>query len=133
MPVIAIYRWIGTRQFCLVAKADQAEALAPINVFRNSILLTGVVVLAIASATAIGLGRSITRPITALRAGAERLGRGERDVALSEGAQDELGVLAREFNRMAKSLGVQEAELRRRADDLQAVNVKLGEANAALS
>jgi C4-dicarboxylate-specific signal transduction histidine kinase len=133
VPVIAIYRWIGTRQFCLVAKADQAEVLAPINVFRNSILLTGVVVLAIASATAIGLGRSITRPITALRAGAERLGRGERDVALSEGAQDELGVLAREFNRMAKSLGVQEAELRRRADDLQAVNVKLGEANAALS
>jgi signal transduction histidine kinase len=111
---------------------DQAEALAPIIAFRNSIALTGIATLIVASAIAIGLARSITRPIRDLQSGAERLGRGERDILLPERSQDELGVLAREFNKLARSLADSEVELRQRAVELEAVNAKLEQANGGL-
>ncbi|GGF13171.1 hypothetical protein GCM10011611_18600 [Aliidongia dinghuensis] len=132
VPVIAIYRWIPTRRFCLIAKVDQAEALEPILTFRNSILLLGLLGLVIASVIAVGLARSITRPIKELQAGVERLGRGERDVHLRERSQDELGLLAREFNHMAGALAAQEIELREQAQALQVVNAKLTGTNAEL-
>jgi len=132
VPVIAIYRWIASRQFCLIAKVDQAEALAPILVFKNSIVLTAIVALIAASGIAIGLARSITRPIRELQYGAERLGRGERHISLPERSHDELGVLAREFNKMAGSLAASEDELRQRADELESVNAKLAQTNCDL-
>ncbi len=111
MPVIAVYRWMADRNFCLVAKVDQVEAFAPIQAFRNTILLIGLAILALAVVVALGLGRAITGPIRALQAGAARIGRGELDVRLPEQARDELGGLAREFNAMAGSLSDQRGKL----------------------
>jgi PAS domain S-box-containing protein len=78
---------------------------------------------------AVALARSLTRPILALRTGAARFGQGELALRLPETSRDELGELAREFNAMAATLADKEAQLRRRATDLEQ---KVEERTAAL-
>ncbi|MFQ5795071.1 MAG: ATP-binding protein [Candidatus Bipolaricaulia bacterium] len=132
VPVIAVYRWLAERQICLVVKIDQAEAVEPSRAFGNTILLTGSLSLLTASAVALGLARTITRPVLALQAGAMRFGRGQLELRLPETSGDELGLLAREFNTMAAALSEKEAQLRRRAEQLQRANVELARSNADL-
>jgi signal transduction histidine kinase len=118
-PVIAAYRWLEQRRLCLIVKVDQAEALAPAQAFGMTLLLIGGLALLIASAVAIGLARTITRPILALQAGASRFGQGELSVRLPETSGDELGLLSREFNAMAAALAEKEAQLRAYAAQLE--------------
>ena len=118
-PTIAVYRWLADRQLCLIVKTDQAEAIAPARLFGQRLLLMGGLVLGIALFLAIGLARTITQPVLALREGAERFGRGELDIRLPEESDDELGLLGREFNTMAAALAMKEAELRRYAEGLE--------------
>jgi len=132
VPVIAVYRWIAERGFCLIAKVDQAEAFAPIRTFRNAIVLIGLGTLAVASLIAIGLARTITGPVRALQAGAARIGRGELDVRLPERRRDELGMLAREFNVMAGALCEKQAALARSTGELQRANADLANSNTAM-
>lgn len=132
IPVIAVYRWIPEYSFCLIAKVDQAEAFQPVRVFRDRIVWIGAAALVLASAIAIGLARTITGPLRALQSTAMRIGRGEFDVRLPERSGDELGLLAREFNRMANLVGEKQTELRRGAEELQRLNADLTASNAGL-
>lgn len=119
IPAIIVNRWLPERQVCLIVKVDRAEALAPSRAFGRTVGLIGGLALLVASALAVGLARTITRPVLALQAGASRLGRGELHVRLPETSGDELGLLAREFNVMAAALAGKEAELRRYTHDLE--------------
>jgi two-component system NtrC family sensor kinase len=57
---------------------------------------------------AVGVGiylyRTFARPLSALAAGAARIGSGDLDTTLEVGAKDELGRLAEQFNAMTKAL-----------------------------
>jgi PAS domain S-box-containing protein len=118
MPVITVYRWVADRQLCLVAKVDQAEALAPTAAFGWSLALGGALAMLGASVLAVGLGRAMTRPVRLLTAGAIRLGQGDLSVRLPQRSRDELGLLAREFNAMAAALAEKDDELRAHARTL---------------
>jgi PAS domain S-box-containing protein len=121
VPVIAIYRWLAERQLCLVVKLDQAEALAPARALgQTSLALSGLALL-LATLLAVGLARTITRPVLALQSGVARFGRGELAMRLPETARNELGVLAREFNHMAAALQEKEAQLRRYTEELEQI------------
>jgi signal transduction histidine kinase len=65
------------------------------------------------------LQRGVLRPLAALLEGVERVDRGDRSVRLAAAANDEMGALARRFNRMTASLGTAEAQLRLYADTLE--------------
>src|SRR5438309_3191393 len=75
---------------------------------------------------ALGVGLLVTwlsnralAPIARLTEAAQRLGRGAPDaVAVPEGGDDELAVLAREFNAMAQRLAARERELRAQGEAL---------------
>ncbi|MCE9572953.1 MAG: HAMP domain-containing protein [Deltaproteobacteria bacterium] len=69
--------------------------------------------LAIALATGVGvyLMRSISRPVAALRAGAERVGAGDLTVRIGLAGTDELVELAGAFDRMTGDLAARQAEL----------------------
>lgn len=113
VPTIAVYRWLPRQQLCLVVERDQQEAFAPSRAFGKVITLIALLALVVASMVAVGLARTITRPVLALQAGAARFGRGETDVRLPETPYDELGDLACEFNRMAAAISEREAALHR--------------------
>ena len=55
--------------------------------------------------------RAITKRILRLRDGAVQIGNGNLDVRIHESAEDEVGTLAHEFNRMADSLSEKATEL----------------------
>jgi signal transduction histidine kinase len=59
---------------------------------------------AFAAGAGIVIGRSVARPLTLLKAGAERIGAGDLDTRIDIESADEFGSLARRFNAMAASL-----------------------------
>jgi PAS domain S-box-containing protein len=115
-PAFVAYRWMPERQMCLVVKIDQTEAYQPIRAFGGTIALISVLALVVATAVAIALARSMTRPILALQSGVARFATGELGLRLDETPRDELGQLAAEFNRMAEALAEEQTILRRRSE-----------------
>jgi len=116
--VIGAYRWLPAYKVCLITKLDQVEAFAPSLAFAHSIALMSGLVLVIAIALAVVLSRSFTRPILALQVSAERLSQGDLDYRVEVKSQDEIGLLAATFNKMAASLEKQATE-RKQAERLR--------------
>lgn len=119
IPVVAVFRWLDERQLCLIVKMDQAEAFAPVDAFRTSLLFISGIALLASSALAVGLANTITRPILALQTGVTRFGQGELNIRLPETTGDELGTLAHEFNMMADAIVAKEALLHNYANELE--------------
>ena len=120
LPAIIAYRWLPQHQLCLVSKISEEEALEPVHDFGRAVAGVGVVLLLVASAVALGLTRTVTRPLRELQAGVARFGRGDATVRLPEGSGDAIGQLAREFNAMAEAIAASQAQLRAAAAQLEA-------------
>ena len=116
VSAFVVYRWLLNRNLCLIVKMDQTEAYLPIRIFGGTIAGISALALLAAAALALALARSLTRPILALQEGAARFGRGELGARLDDSANDELGQLANEFNKMAEALAEQQTHLRLRAE-----------------
>jgi len=119
VPALVAYRWLPERGLCLIVKIDEQEALAPARVLGETITVIGVFILLVAFFLAVGLGRSITRPIRKLQEGAARFGRGELDYRLDIRSADEIGQLACDMTGMANALAQKEGQLRAYAADLE--------------
>jgi signal transduction histidine kinase len=78
------------------------------------------------------LVRVIVRPINELVTGTARLREGELDYRVSVSSQDEIGDLARSFNRMAHALRRREEELHAHGAELARLNALLTEQQEAL-
>lgn len=73
------------------------------------------------------LVRVIVRPINELVTGTARLREGELDYRVSVSSRDEIGDLARSFNRMAHSLRQREEELHEHGEEMARLNALLTE------
>jgi signal transduction histidine kinase len=98
---------------------DAQERMA-LAVVLSILLLVAVV--AVASLT---ITKSLVKPIDRLRRGTERVGTGDLDFRVGTDRDDEIGDLARSFDRMAGALSEKEAQLRQRAEQLEATNQEL--------
>jgi len=121
IPSIIVYRWLPERQLCLITKIDLSEAFAPSQAFGKTIMLMGGVALLLASAIALGLARTVTRPILKIQTEVERFGKGEKALHLPETSRDEIGILAKEFNNMAANLAEKETKLRSYTEQLEQI------------
>ncbi|KUJ96854.1 MAG: two-component system, NtrC family, nitrogen regulation sensor histidine kinase NtrY [Desulfonauticus sp.] len=72
------------------------------------------------------LSREISAPVQALAIGTQRIARGDLDVFLEDSADDELGLLVRSFNSMAR-------DLRKSQENLNEVNRRLAQKNLELA
>jgi GAF domain-containing protein/HAMP domain-containing protein len=123
VPVIGVYRWIDDQELALLAELHQDEAFAPARRLASSILTTGLV-----SATLLAIGivifaRRIARPIQTITGAATQVAAGDLSLTVPVLAEDEVGTLARAFNRMIEQLrdvyaGLEE-EVASRTQDLQ--------------
>ena len=105
VPVFGSYRFIPELQAALVTEVDQSQAL---STFRTAELVSlGVAFVAILIALLIGYltTQRISRPISALTISAQKIGTGvfETDIVETQ-RQDEIGVLARAFQKMQSEL-----------------------------
>jgi signal transduction histidine kinase len=111
LPVFGAYHWDQDLGVALVAEQSQNRALARGNALTAVVVGATLVVALITTVIAALVTRRITRPIVQLTETAAWMARGDLEQRVSIVRQDEIGVLAQAFNRMAAELSVLYADL----------------------
>jgi len=120
---------------------------SPVVDLRDELIANDILVISALSLLVLGVGytvtRSISRRIFRLRDGAVEIGKGNLSYRIEEDTEDEMGTLAREFNRMADHLDETNTQLEEanrdlerrvseRTEELQQANVQLVETQSQL-
>jgi diguanylate cyclase (GGDEF)-like protein len=100
----------------LVLQRSLTSALRPYDDMRNSMLLLGGFLLAVATILAAWLARSATKPVEDLTRAAQRLEAGDYSVEVPSAGTTELKGLAGAFNAMRAAVADREATIRHQAD-----------------
>ncbi len=108
-------------QAALLITYPMNKALAPVSALLGVMLAISAVGLVLLVAGSWALASTLTRPLSALEAAAERLRRGE-DAQVEVGADDEIARLASSFNAMARDIRDREDRLERARDLAEAAN-----------
>jgi signal transduction histidine kinase len=122
---LGAYRQLPKLGWAVVYAVPASIALAPVNLLNRGIVLTSGVVAALVGLLAFIMARRISGPIGRLTAAAETIGTGDFGQRIEVRMGDEIGALGHAFNRMAVTLAEKEAQLRQRAEELQAANSEL--------
>jgi len=110
-PVFGAYRWNPDLGVALLTEQLQTQALAAGNTLTAVVVGATLVVALITTIIAAVVTRRITRPIVQLTETAAWMARGDLRQRVNVTRRDEIGVLARAFNRMAAELRVLYANL----------------------
>ncbi|TDU00741.1 class 3 adenylate cyclase [Azorhizobium sp. AG788] len=120
--IVADYRGVSTLSswgpvavqglhWIVVAQQDEAEALAPVDGLRHSILVVAALAAVILTAISVALASVFTRPIQAVLAGVNTLAAGDESVRIPVKGRDEFADLARAFNAMANEIAERSARI----------------------
>jgi signal transduction histidine kinase len=115
--VLTAHARVAPLRWLVFVELPVEEAYAPLyeSIKRSGVLLFGA--LCLAALAGMLLARKMVVPIQALRAGAERIGRGELNQRISVKTGDELEALADQFNDMAGKLEESYAGLERKVEE----------------
>lgn len=117
VPVIGVYRWLPEQNLALIAEIHQTEAFRAANQLANNILQMGFLSSSMLLIAVYLLSRRITRPILAIGDAATRLAQGDLSQTAPVMTNDEVGVLAQTFNKMAGQLKSSFEVLERRVEE----------------
>jgi signal transduction histidine kinase len=112
-PVFGAFRWNPDLQIALLAERSQDQALETGDTLTAVVVAATLAVALITVAISAVVTRRVTRPIVQLTETAAWMARGHLNQKVTVTRRDEIGILARAFNRMA-------AELRVLYDNLEA-------------
>ncbi|MBN1991084.1 MAG: HAMP domain-containing protein [Anaerolineae bacterium] len=121
-PVVGVYRWLDNFELALLAEMDQQEASASARRLAGVVSLTGLVAAAVLVVGVYVLARQIARPILAIAAAAAAV---EAETFETEGLAevarrpDEVGLLARVFQSMARKVYSREQRLKKQVQELR--------------
>jgi class 3 adenylate cyclase len=115
----------------IIAKIDEAEALAPLGAYAKRVLGWGVGFSLLASLMALLLAQALTRPIAALVHAARQVSKGILDVKVKVNAHDEYRELGEAFNEMVSSLRTSRQELDRQVQENERLLLSLLPASGA--
>ena len=111
VPVIGVYRWLPDYRMALLAEMSQAEAFDPARRLAGRIIAVGALA---ALALALGmrmLSRRLARPVLEVTRAAQAVADGDLSARAPVLTEDELGSLARAFNKMAEDIQTLYAQL----------------------
>ncbi|MEN8263919.1 MAG: ATP-binding protein [Nitrospirota bacterium] len=102
--ILAVWKYLPHLRWGMVIKIDTNEAYSNIYQFRNRMLTIGFIAFVIILIIGFRISRTISEPIKALQKGSEKIGRGELDTVIEIESKDEIGQLAKSFNKMTEDL-----------------------------
>lgn len=111
VPVVGVYHWLDKNELALMGEISQQEAFAPARNLALAILSVGLVSAGALAITVYWLARQIARPILTLSQAATQVASGDLSSTAPVMTQDEVGVLAKSFNRMTNQLRISRQEL----------------------
>jgi len=115
----------------VIAKMDEAEAMAPLGDYARRVLTWGVGLSLLATVMALLLAKVLTRPIMVLVQAAKRVSHGALDVEVEVTATDEYRELGEAFNEMVASLRINRQELDRQVVENERLLMSLLPASGA--
>lgn len=115
----------------VIAKMDEAEAMAPLSDYAKRVLNWGVGLSLLATLMALLLAKFLTRPINELVRAARKVSDGDLDVKVELIATDEYRDLGEAFNDMVTSLRTNREELDRQVMENERLLVSLLPASGA--
>jgi len=118
VPVLGAYRWNSQLGAAIVAEQPQSEVLAAGNTLTALIVAITLGMALVTATIAAVVTRRVTRPIVQLTETAARMAHGDLDQVVTVTRQDEIGVLAHAFNRMAAELRVLYGDLNAKVEFL---------------
>jgi two-component system, cell cycle sensor histidine kinase and response regulator CckA len=123
--VVGVYRWVPELGVALLAERDRAEALRPLltNLRLNGAIALVAALLAVAASLL--FTRGLASRLSGLSDTATRVARGELGLTAEIGRDDEIGALAKAFNRMTEQLRDVIGRLRDRIDLLRRTEAAL--------
>ena len=110
-PVIGAFSQVGVGRLAVVAEVPRAEALRATRALGRRSVLFGLAVLFVAVLASVGLGLRLTSPLRRLEAATSAIARGDFATRVPEKGRNEIGALARAFNRMGAELAERESRL----------------------
>jgi len=116
------YKGLG---WVLTAEYQAKEIFAPVATLRNAVLCVTAVMVIGAVLIGIFISRSISRPITKLKDGADDISSGTLNTKIEISSADEVGQLAQSFNRMAEILNIDMARRKKAEEKLRDYHAKL--------
>jgi signal transduction histidine kinase len=126
--VLAVWKYLPSARWGLVAKIDTKEALAPVISVRNWTLFICIVTACAGLLAAFYVSKSIARPIQVLQKGVEIVGSGNLDYQVGMSSDDEIGRLSRAFDAMTENL----KKITSSRDELNKVTIELERSNQEL-
>lgn len=117
VPVLSAYRHIPVLNWGLVAKQDLTEAFAPVEKLKNRVVVLIFVCITVVIALGVSFTNRITQPLLQLAQGAKAIGSGNLDHRISILSENEVGLLAKEFNHMAAKLKESYSNLEQKVEE----------------
>ena len=114
---LSAYRHIPVLNWGLVAKQDLKEAFAPVEKLKNRVIVLISFCIIIVIAIGVSFANRITQPILQLAQGAKSIASGNLDHRISVVSQNEVGLLAGEFNQMAAKLKESYSNLEQKVEE----------------
>lgn len=108
VPIIAVWRYVPSMDWGIVAKIDSAEAFQPIEDLKITFIVISSITAIIISVIAIFASKNITTPITTLRDALKLVAAGDLDIKIPKKGKDEISELSTAFNQMVIDLKVTE-------------------------
>jgi two-component system sensor histidine kinase MtrB len=109
-PAIVVGGQIRSAPLSLYFFYPQGDRLAELTRLRNVLLIGGVILVVLGAVAGYLLSRRLVAPIRVASLAAQRMSQGDLTIRLQAG-NDEFGVLAASFNRMAENLQAKMADL----------------------
>jgi signal transduction histidine kinase len=116
-----IFASTGEAVALLEARLPSAEIDASVGGLVKRLLVTAIILAALAVLAGVILGQQVTGPVSTLTDAAERLGHGDFSTSIPVGGTNEVGKLARTMEDMRNNLVELTGALRRREAEAQAV------------
>jgi class 3 adenylate cyclase len=115
----------------VIAKIDEAEAMAPLREYAIRVLIWGVGLSILATMLALAAAHALTRPISALVKAAKKVSQGALDVEVEVVARDEYREFGEVFNEMVSNLRTSRHQLQQQVMENERLLMSLLPASGA--